>query len=151
MRALCTLAGLGSLFLLGCTPLPQSGYDRLAERLEQGPSRLECFSSSWAMEQAFDQPQPSILDGATIHFDSRSALWKQSDDAVMATVRTTYAGYLWEFSITEFGPSHHYSSDGYYCSKSAIPVDGTPPPLGQMTDEGTAMDGVFHAIENPFR
>tara|TARA_B100000678_G_scaffold185632_1_gene155166 strand:+ start:249 stop:704 length:456 start_codon:yes stop_codon:yes gene_type:complete len=144
-------AGLGSLFLLGCTPWPQSGYDRLEQRLERGPNRLKCFSSAWAREQAFDQPSPSILDGADIRFDPRSAVWKQSDDAVMAIIRTNYAGYVWEFAITEFGPSHYYSSDRYHCSKSASPIDETVPPLGRMTDEGTAMDGAFHVIDNPSR
>ena len=65
----------------------------------------------------------------------------------MAVVRTTYDGYLWEFSITEFGPSHPYSSDRYHCSIAAMPINRTPPPLGQMTDEGTAREGRFHPIQ----
>ena len=144
-------AGTLSLLLLGCTPLPQSGIDRLAERLERGPTRLDCFTSGWAHRQDFEQPKPSILDQATIRLDPRTAMWKQSDNAVIAFARATHGGYLWEFSVTEFGPSHHYFSDRYHCSKAAIPFGRTPPPLGQMTDEGTAMDGAFDEIETPFR
>jgi hypothetical protein len=140
-----------SLVLPACTPSPQSEIDRLADRLERGPTGLACFTSSWARKQDFDQPKPSILDGAKIHLDPRTASWKKSDDAVLASARATYAGYLWEFSVTEFGSSHYYSSDRYHCSKAAIPIGRKPPPLGQMTDEGTAMDGKFRKIETPFR
>ncbi|MEC8178953.1 MAG: hypothetical protein VX072_04750 [Pseudomonadota bacterium] len=142
--------GLGALSMVGCTPWAQTGIDRLTERLERGPARMECYTSAWAKSQEFDQPKPSVLDGAHLRLDPHRALWKQSDDAVIAFARTTFAGYLWEFSVTEFGPSHAYASDRYYCSKAAIPVNQTPPPLGQMTDEGTAMDGEFREIANPF-
>lgn len=149
MQPFRTVAGTLSLALFGCTPWPQAGYDRLAERLERGPTRLECSPSAWAKSQEFDQPSPSILDGEAIPLDPKTALWKQSDNAVITYARATRAGYFWEFSISEFGPSHYYFRDGYHCSKAAIPVSIPAPPLGQMTDEGTAMDGKYREMENP--
>ena len=76
----------------------------------------------------------------------RTVSWKKSSDAVSGTVRLYHAGYLFEFTVIGFGPDHYYRRDGYYCSKAAIPAGLVPPPIGKMTDEGTAMDGKFSPI-----
>jgi len=140
MRAWILLA-VTTLAVFGCTDPFETPPEKVKRLLERGPNGLDCYNSIWSKEQAFEQPRPSIFDGQELHFDMDKILWKRSVDATLGTVRLNHAGYVFEFTVIGFGPDHYY--EGYYCSKAAMPADKQPPPLGGMTNQGTAMDGEF--------
>jgi hypothetical protein len=120
---------------------PDDGRAWLEERLVEGPSRFDCYHSPWNEEAGIAFPSPSVLQGQQCSPNSAETLWFATDDAVNAVARCRAAGHTFEFSVTVFSAEHYY--DGYYCNYAAAPVGADLPPLGKMTQRGTAMDGDF--------
>ena len=120
---------------------PEDGRAWLEERLAKGPNGFDCYHSSWNREVAIPFPSPSVLDGKECSPATSETLWSATDDAVNAVARCRAAGHTFEFSVTAFSVEHHY--DGYYCNYAAAPFGTALPPLGDMTNRGTAMDGDF--------
>jgi hypothetical protein len=134
--------GLLAAALGGCAEKwPEDGRAWLEDRLSEGPNGFDCYRSNWNEEAGIAFPSPSVLQGQQCSPNSAETLWFATGDAVNAVARCRAAGHTFEFSVTVFSAEHYY--DGYYCNYAAAPVGADLPPLGEMTQRGTAMDGDF--------
>lgn len=124
----------------GVTPGPRGKVEAM---LEQGPSGVDCYPSTWSKTQEFAQPLGRAFDDPSLKFDMDKVQWRRSATAVSATTRIDHAGYTYEFTVIGYGPDHPYADQGYFCSMAAIPSNMSAPPLGGMTDASTVADDRF--------